>query len=135
MYILQSPYNSDPNYDYGTFTKLQNKMLLSQLNLTAFAVTFKQIGTFAFGDYSDPQTLKTLVLVTSDFADVCEGINQWPLTKENLIKLGIVRDPSKTSAADVQPPTQSTPMPSSTNPTDSLLPDEEQQEQLLRPME
>jgi hypothetical protein len=51
VYIKDSLYNSDPNFDSGAFTKLQNKMLYSQLNMKTFPYTFKELGSFAFGDY------------------------------------------------------------------------------------
>ena len=52
--MKDSIYNSDPNYDFGVFTKLKNKLLLSQLNLKTFMVTFKDLGVFAIGDYATP---------------------------------------------------------------------------------
>jgi hypothetical protein len=54
VFVKDSIYNSDPNYDFGVFTKLKNKLLLSQLNLKTFMVTFKDLGVFAIGDYATP---------------------------------------------------------------------------------
>lgn len=66
MFVKDSPYNSDPNYDFGSFIKLKNKMLLSQLSLKSFPYTFRDLGVFAFGDYSEPDVVDTLVVVTDD---------------------------------------------------------------------
>lgn len=40
VYVTDSIYNTDPNYDYGVFTKLQTKLLSAQLAITTFVVSF-----------------------------------------------------------------------------------------------
>jgi len=62
------------------------------VSINSAAVAFPNPGTYAFGDYATPDVLNVLIFVTSEFATKCEGISQWPLTKENLIKMGIFAD-------------------------------------------
>lgn len=51
-------------------------------------VSFTYEGVFVFGDYSAPQTPQTVILVTSDESK-CAGKSRYPLTSNNLQKLGI----------------------------------------------
>jgi hypothetical protein len=55
-------------------------------------VTFKDKGVFAIGDYANPNIVQTLILVTDDVAGKCNNQKQWPLTVENINKLGIKVD-------------------------------------------
>ena len=89
VYVKDSIYNTDPNYDFGVFTTLENKLLYAQLAITSFMVGFTYEGTFVFGDYQTPLVPQTVVKVTSD-KEVCQGSQRWPLTSENMEKLGIV---------------------------------------------
>jgi hypothetical protein len=54
VYIKESPYNSDDNYDYGVFTTLENKLVAAQLDITSFMVGFSYAGVFVFGDVANP---------------------------------------------------------------------------------
>lgn len=95
VYVKDSKYNTDDNWDYGTFTKLANKMTLAGVNLTSFMKSFNDLGVFAFADYATPTEVQTLVYVTEDVQAKCEGVKQWPLTIENLNKLDINPDKKK----------------------------------------
>jgi len=66
VYIKESPYNTDDNYDYGVFTTLENKLVAAQLGITSFMVGFSYSGIFVFGDVANPQVTTTIVLVTED---------------------------------------------------------------------
>lgn len=66
VYVKDSKYNSDPNYDFGVFTLLETKLKNAKLAISQFMVNFVYEGVFAFGDSATPQTLQTLVLVTKD---------------------------------------------------------------------
>ena len=58
-------------------------------------VTFKDKGVFAIGDYATPNIVQTLIFVTDDVAGKCSNQKQWPLTVENINKLGIKVDVQK----------------------------------------
>ena len=51
VYVKDSIYNTDPNYDFGVFTTLENKLLYAQLAISSFMVGFTYEGVFVFGDY------------------------------------------------------------------------------------
>lgn len=54
MYIIESIYNTDPNYDYGAFTRLKTKLTSTGLDITTFSNTFANEGVYVFGDYASP---------------------------------------------------------------------------------
>jgi hypothetical protein len=54
VYIKNSIYNTNPNFDYGAFVKLQTKLTSSGLNLDTFGFTFIPEGVYVFGDYANP---------------------------------------------------------------------------------
>ena len=91
VYIVESKYNTDPNYDYGAFSQLQTKLNSAKLQISTFPVTFSKEGVFTFGDHETPSAPQTLVYVTSDKAGKCQGRTQWPLTSENMQTLGITK--------------------------------------------
>ena len=72
VYVKDSIYNTDPNYDNGLFTKLKNKLLLAELDLDTFMVTFNYVGVFVFGDYQSPTTAQTIVKV-AELPSECQG--------------------------------------------------------------
>lgn len=88
VYIKNSIYNTNPEFDYGAFVKLETQLTSTGLNLDTFGFTFANEGTFVFGDYSAPDQYQTIVLVTSDDS-VCKGVSQWPITSGNMKALGI----------------------------------------------
>lgn len=52
--MVQSIYNTDKGYDYGSFTELQTSIVSSKLAITTFINIFSGEGVFVFGDYSTP---------------------------------------------------------------------------------
>jgi hypothetical protein len=40
VYVSESIYNSNPEYDYGLFTKLKTKLLTADLKIKSFMVSF-----------------------------------------------------------------------------------------------
>mmetsp|Transcript_32589 Transcript_32589/g.40389 ORF Transcript_32589/g.40389 Transcript_32589/m.40389 type:complete len:135 (+) Transcript_32589:191-595(+) len=56
-------------------------------------VAFVNEGVFVFADHQAPATPMTVILVTNDKAGRCNGQTQWPLTADNMIKLGIQKRP------------------------------------------
>ena len=91
VYIKDSKYNTDKNYDYGAFSVLRTKLTNAKLAISSFLVTFPDAGVFTFGDNESPFTPQTLVLATKDKAGLCGGRTQWPLTSENMRALGITK--------------------------------------------
>jgi len=57
VYVKDSQYNSDPNYDFGIFTLLETKLKNAKLAISSFMVSFAYEGTFSFGDSATPNTL------------------------------------------------------------------------------
>ena len=54
VYVKDSLYNTDPNYDYGTFSLLATKLQNAKLMISSFMVSFTYEGVFVFGDFSKP---------------------------------------------------------------------------------
>ena len=93
VYILNSKFNTNSNYDYGVFSELETRLSNAKLGITTFMVNFVEEGVFVFGDHSAPTTPMTVVLSTTEKSNRCEGQTQWPLTSDNMIKLGIQKRP------------------------------------------
>jgi len=56
VYLKNNQYNTNPNFDYGAFKRLETKMTASGLNIDTFAFTFTQEGVFVFADYASPSS-------------------------------------------------------------------------------
>jgi hypothetical protein len=56
VYIPESHFNTDDNYDYGLFEKLKSMVLKTDLNLEVFLASFNYPGVFVFGDSRSPKT-------------------------------------------------------------------------------
>lgn len=91
VYIQDSKYNTDKNYDYGAFSVLKTKLTGAKLAISSFLVTFPDKGVFTFGDNETPFTMQTLVFATKNKAEDCGGQTQFPLTSANMLKLGIIK--------------------------------------------
>ena len=79
VYLKDSSYNTNPNFDDGVFDTLKTKITASGIAIASFAYTFVQEGVYVFGDYADPGRSQTIVIVSPDLTPVIE-----PLTAENL---------------------------------------------------
>lgn len=88
IYVKDSIYNSDPNYDDGIFEVLKIKLLNADLDIDSFMNTFTEPGVFVFGDYSDPIDLQTIVRVSDT---VCGDQSRYAFTLENMQLLGIAK--------------------------------------------
>lgn len=86
---MQSKYNTDDNYDYGQFSILETKLNNAKLAIGTIPAFFGKAGVYVFGDHESPFTAQTIVYVTNDKEGICEGVTQWPLTSENMVKFGI----------------------------------------------
>ena len=64
--MVDSKYNTDPNYDYGEFSLLETKLHSAKLAINSFVVSFENAGVYTFADWAAPNTMTTLVLVTAD---------------------------------------------------------------------
>lgn len=54
MYLKDSGYNTNPNFDDGVFETLKTKIVGSGIDIASFAYTFNTEGVYQFGDYADP---------------------------------------------------------------------------------
>jgi hypothetical protein len=81
VYLKDSGYNTNPNFDDGVFETLKTKITGSGLKISAFAFTFKTEGVYQFGDNADPSAT-TLVYVTNEHNSTII-----PMTKKNLQRL------------------------------------------------
>ena len=59
-------YNTNPNFDFGTFKDLAEKHRLMQSNSTLFSFRFGQAGVYVF-KLSSTQDLKMVSLLCSQF--------------------------------------------------------------------
>ena len=84
VYLRNSGYNTNPDFDDGPFDTLKTKITGSGVAIASFAVTFATEGVYMFGDYADPVNAQTLVLVSAT-----ETPAILPLTADNLAKLGV----------------------------------------------
>lgn len=64
VYIIDSLYNTNPDFDSGVFELLENKLLRSNMSISTFMYTFFDEGTYVFGDYENPLTSTTIVKVS-----------------------------------------------------------------------
>jgi hypothetical protein len=89
-YVIESIYNTDPNYDYGLLTKLKTKLLTAKLTISEFVLTFTDVGqVYVFGDSANPLSSQTIVKVVESKDAECDGQGRWPATATNLNDLGI----------------------------------------------
>ena len=95
VYIVESKYNTDDNYDYGAFSELGTKLNGAKLAISSFLISFEYEGVFVFGDHAAPNTPTTIVLVTEDKTSRCQDQTQWPLTAETMKQLGIAKKDNK----------------------------------------
>jgi hypothetical protein len=55
VYVEESIYNTNPNYDYGLLTKLKTKLITANLDISEFMMTFSDVDqVYVFGDSVDP---------------------------------------------------------------------------------
>lgn len=91
VYIKSSKFNTDENYDYGAFSQLETKLNNAKLAISSFMVSFLYEGVFVFGDHTSPTTAQTIVLVTENKQELCLGQTQWPMTSDNMKRLGLIK--------------------------------------------
>ena len=73
VYIKESKFNTNDDYDYGPFVVLETKLHNAKLAISSFVVNFAYEGTYVFGDFQTPETPQTIVFVTSEKNEVCLG--------------------------------------------------------------
>ena len=56
VYIIQSKYNTDDNYDYGQFSILETKLNNAKLAIGTIPAFFPNTGVYVFGDHETPFT-------------------------------------------------------------------------------
>lgn len=57
VYILQSKYNTNLDYDYGQFSVLETKLNNAKLAIGTIPALFGKVGTYSFGDHETPYTV------------------------------------------------------------------------------
>lgn len=85
VYLKDSSYNTNPDFDDGVFDTLKTKITSSGLNITSFAFTFVTEGVYVFGDAADPANSQTIVVVDRRRTPAI-----LPLTAKEMIRLGVV---------------------------------------------
>jgi hypothetical protein len=67
IYLKDSVYNTDYNFDAGMFDLLQVKINQAGMNISTFMHTFssKEDATYVFGDSQAPTTSFTIIKVSS----------------------------------------------------------------------
>lgn len=89
VYRAESIYNTDPDYDYGLFSKLQTKLVTANLNIKSFIASFQKNGVYVFGNVKNPDNAQTIVKVVTNIAE-CKGQKLYPTTPDNLKLLGVI---------------------------------------------
>ena len=64
VYMKDSLYNTNSDFDSGVFDLLENKILRSNMSISTFINSFMQEGVYVFGDYQDRKTSTTIVKVS-----------------------------------------------------------------------
>lgn len=90
VYVKDSYLNTNPDFDYGAFRRLQDYAEANggTADLTLFAFTFTQAGTYTFSSSADP-TAQTLIVVTAAGEQCAVEGSFVPQTEENLVALGV----------------------------------------------
>ena len=86
VYVKNSLYNSNMNFDAGLFDILETSIINSNVNISTFMFTFVTSGVYVFGDYQNIEVFQTIVKVSSSCSN---ATNIYPLTEQNLQLLGI----------------------------------------------
>ena len=98
VYLKDSLLNNNPNFDYGPFMELKQLIEDGKQNITTFGYTFREPGTYAFGDSSDSSKV-LLVNVKNDY-ETCEE----PYIKERragtLSQSNVAADEEVTTSTD-----------------------------------
>lgn len=89
IYRAESIYNTDPDYDYGLFTKLATKLTTAKLDIKSFIASFPAEGVYVFGNVNNPDEAQTIVKVVKKITE-CKGQKLYPVTPENLQLLSII---------------------------------------------
>jgi hypothetical protein len=90
VYVKNSLFNTNPNFDYGPFRDLATLVTSNQLNIAQFAYSFTEAGSYVFSDASSA-ALQMIVNVKEKGVSCADGLdgNIFPMTTENLISTGV----------------------------------------------
>ena len=87
VYITNSIYNTNPNFDAGLFENMQTRVLNANMDIKDFYFSFSEEATYTFADYSDQNNLLIFIKVSS----TCPAkYSISPLNLINLEKYNIV---------------------------------------------
>jgi hypothetical protein len=86
VYAKDNLLNSNPDFDYGAFSELADKLKLNTTKITTFSFTFKTVGTYIFVSSLDTKSITTLVVVGKTAA--CPSNNILPTSSSTLTTLG-----------------------------------------------
>lgn len=90
VYAKDSALNTNPDFDYSLFRELGDK-LSRGLNITSFAFSFDQAGTYVFSDKSDASKQEIFVIIRKDQECPTKG-KIVGTTSTNLVALGVFND-------------------------------------------
>ncbi|KAF6736840.1 hypothetical protein FQA47_014055 [Oryzias melastigma] len=91
VYQKDHLFNSNPNWDFGTFRHLQILMKQTNFNSSWFAHVFSEAGKYVFVDSAVPQ--RSMVVVVSDEGTECDprATAFQPMTPAHLVRYGVVK--------------------------------------------
>lgn len=98
VYMKDALLNTVPDFDYGPFRRL-DEWMRSNLTMTTFVYTFQQPGVYVFHDHSS--TDRVMIVRVMDENEQCPSTATFkPITRSNLVSLGIKRRDSMLLAPD-----------------------------------
>ena len=85
VYVKDSLYNNNDDFDFGGFRALEESMLSGQ-DVSSFSFTFSQKGTYVFADAGDQQ--RQMIVGAMGENEACRGSARiLPATKSNLVAI------------------------------------------------
>eukprot|EP00163_Fabomonas_tropica_P011852 TRINITY_DN227_c0_g2_i1.p1 TRINITY_DN227_c0_g2~~TRINITY_DN227_c0_g2_i1.p1 ORF type:complete len:7500 (+),score=2428.07 TRINITY_DN227_c0_g2_i1:177-22676(+) len=93
VYVKDSLYNTNPDFDDGEFRRLATRKLNANTSISFFAHSFNQAGTYVFvnNNQRDRRMFVTVVLQNERCATE-SGVQ--PITSQNLVTMGVSKDRS-----------------------------------------
>jgi hypothetical protein len=90
VYLKDSVLNTNPLFDYGPFTDLQNMILNQNITVTQFSFPFNQKGNYIFEDYTSHKlTIVSVVGADQTCSNSVNGFGASMITQQSLSEIGI----------------------------------------------
>lgn len=86
VYLKDSLYNTNADFDSGVFDLLQTKLVQANMSINTFMYSFAQEGVYVFGDYKNQLASITIIKVSQSLcsSNLTKNGNIFPLTEDNL---------------------------------------------------